>query len=170
MAIGRCRLNSWPINSRFFGPQQAAFCTVQLALGAITCAELQSGIPLSTDEIREAFSGVRDDAIVQDAEGTRAVNYWCADGTFVSEWSNGSVLGRVAGRWWALDDQRCVVIVSGPEELVDTERCGPVLRSGEQYLSVDPDGSIHGIHTLSPMPSGDSGSNCGSSTKELPSP
>ena len=33
-------------------------------------------IALTTQEIRDAFTNVRDDAEVQDAAGTRAVNYW----------------------------------------------------------------------------------------------
>ena len=154
------------MNSRFFGACPTAFFTLQLVLGAMACAELQTDTPLTTDEIRRVFSGVRDDALVQDAEGTRAVNYWCADGTFVSSWSNGSTSGRVAGRWRAIDNQRCVAILSGPEEYAGTERCGPIVRSGEQYLSFDPDGSIHGIHTLSPIPPGDSGPDCRSLTKD----
>ena len=115
------------------------------------CTEPESSNRLTTEEIRQTFSSVRDDATVQDAKGTRAVNYWCADGTFTNEWSNGTRSGRVIGRWRAINDQRCIVIVSGLREYGNSERCGPIFRDAEQYLSVNPDGSVHGVHTLSPM-------------------
>jgi hypothetical protein len=106
---------------------------------------------LSTIEIRETFSGVRDDAIVQDSAGTRAVNYWYADGRFTNQWSNRGGSGKVTGQWWADKDQRCILIQSGLPDRIGKQACAPVYRHGSEYLSLNPDGSIHGRHTLSPI-------------------
>jgi hypothetical protein len=141
-----------------------------IVIGSIACAEPQSSVRLTTEEIRQIFSGVRDDAMVQDAAGTSAVNYWCADGTFTNEWSNETGSGQVVGRWRAINDQRCVVIFSGLPDDSDTERCSPILRDGGQYLSVNPDGSIHGVHTLSPITTEEIHANCQKSEKDLKAP
>jgi hypothetical protein len=134
-------------------------------LGPKAYAELQDSTRLTTEEIVRVFSGARDDAMVQDAAGTSAVNYWCADGTFINTWSNEQDSGRVIGRWRAVNDERCVVIVSGLPEYGAAERCGPILRDGEQYLSVNPDGSIHGVHTLAPMTTLETRAHCQNPTK-----
>ncbi len=112
---------------------------------------LAKAVALSTDEIRTAFSNVRDDAEVQDSSGTRATNYWYADGTFTNAWRNASGSGEVAGRWWAEDGKRCVVITSGLPDREGVEQCSPVYRHSNTYLSIESDGSIHGVHRLSPI-------------------
>ena len=109
-------------------------------------------IQLTGDEILAAFNDVRDDAVVQDSDGTRAVNYWYADGRLVNNWANESDSGTVKANWRVEDDLRCVTIVSGLPERVDVETCGPVHRRGDQYLSFNQDGSVHGVHTLTPLP------------------
>lgn len=106
---------------------------------------------LSGEEILQAFNDVRDDAKVQDAAGTRAVNYWYADGRFVSRWNNAVDSGEVAGTWRVENDLRCITISSGLAQRIGQESCGPVFRRGNTYLSFNPDGSVHGIHTLSPL-------------------
>ena len=106
---------------------------------------------LSTEEIRQVFANVRDDARVQDAAGTTAVNFWYADGSFTNAWSNQHGSGTVQGRWRAQDGKRCIVITAGLPERIGKESCSRVLRRGQEYLSLNPDGSIHGIHTLTPM-------------------
>lgn len=106
-------------------------------------------VGLSTEEIRTVFADVRDDAELQDGSGTLAVNYWYADGTFSNRWTNKSGSGEVAGTWWAEADKRCVLIASGLPSLEGSVRCSPIYRRGETYLSVEPDGSIHGVHRLS---------------------
>ena len=108
-------------------------------------------IPLDGEEILQAFADVRDDAKVQDAAGTRAVNHWYTDGAFVSLWSNGVDSGEVTGTWRVENDMRCITISTGLPQRVGKESCGAVFRRGSEYLSFNPDGSIHGIHTLSPL-------------------
>jgi hypothetical protein len=49
---------------------------------------------LISEEIREVFADVRDDAKVQDKSGTEAVNYCYANGSFTSQWSNSSGSGK----------------------------------------------------------------------------
>ena len=112
-----------------------------------------SGQPeaLSTAEIIEIFSDVRDDAQVQDSVGSSAVNYWYADGRFVSNWSNADRSGKVEGKWRAFDDERCVTIFKGLPDRIGKESCAPILRQGEKYLSTNPDGSVHGVHTVTPL-------------------
>ena len=110
-----------------------------------------SAVQLSDEEILQAFANVRDDAIVQDAAGTRAVNRWHADGRFMSRWSNGTDSGEVTGTWRVENDLRCITISTGLPQRVGQESCGPVFRRGSKYLSINSDGSIHGVHTLSPL-------------------
>ncbi len=131
-----------------------------LVAGALADTTPPDSTRLTTGEIAQVFSGVRDDATVQDAAGTSAVNFWCADGTFTNAWSNGTRSGKVVGRWRAFNDERCVVITSGHPEFEDVERCSPILRTGERYLSVNPDGSIHGVHTLSTITATEARTHC----------
>lgn len=116
--------------------------------GASTIADT---IPLSTAEIRLMFSDVRDDAEVQDASGTTAVNYWYGDGRFINRWSNDSASGTVTGQWRAVEGKRCIVIVSGLPDRIGKESCAPLYRQGSTILSINSDGGIHGIHRLSPL-------------------
>ncbi len=118
---------------------------------AITNTRLAGAEQLSTEQIQQAFSDVRDDALVQDAAGTTAVNIWYADGSFVNNWSNAEASGRVTGRWRALHDQRCIVIESGLPEREGKEFCGAIYKQGEVYLSVNTDGSVHGRHRTTPL-------------------
>ena len=112
----------------------------------------ETAIQLSNEEIFQAFADVRDDAEVQDVARTRAVNSWYADGRFISRWNNGVDSGEVTGTWRVKNDLRCVTIFAGLPQRLGQESCGAVYRRGSKYLSVNSDGSIHGIHTLSPLP------------------
>lgn len=106
---------------------------------------------LSSAAIVRAFADVRDDAQVQDATDTTAVNHWYADGRFTNRWTNTIGTGEVTGRWRAANDQRCITILSGLPTREGKETCSPVYRRGDTYLSLNSDGSIHGIHKLTPM-------------------
>ena len=108
-------------------------------------------VALGTEEIRVAFADVKDEAEVQDASGTRAINYWYADGTFTNRWRNANASGEVTGRWWAENDKRCVEITCGLPEREGVTRCSPVYRLGDVYFSTDQDGSVHGAHRLAPI-------------------
>lgn len=112
----------------------------------------EARIRLSTAEIAALFAGVKDSAVVQEFSGSSAVTYWHADGRFETHWRNGTRTGRVSGRWFARDDQRCAVY-SGPDDAqTPITECAAIYRQGGRYLSVKPDGTIHGIHILSPLP------------------
>ena len=107
--------------------------------------------PLTGEEILKAFSNVKDHAQVQDKAKTRATNLWLGDGQFTSTWRNDRANGIVIGKWYVQEGQRCVIIETGLEDLTDKPKCGPIYRQGDSYFSVNTDGSIHGIHQLSPL-------------------
>ena len=131
-----------------------ALCALCLLPASLTADDLRGAVPLTTEEIRSVFRNVRDDARVQDEAGTRAVNHWYADGRFTNSWSNDNASGSVQGRWRASDGKRCIVITVGLPDRIGRESCSTVLRRGDEYLSLNPDGSIHGIHRLSPISDG----------------
>ena len=97
----------------------------------------------------------RDGQLIPPSDPAR-VYYWYSDGSFTSEWSNARDSGKVTGRWRPHDNQRCIIITAGLPDRTGKENCGPLFRKGEKIISVNSDGSIHGIHTLSPtdLPSG----------------
>lgn len=108
---------------------------------------------LTTAEIETNFANMRDDAAVQDEKATKAVNFWYADGRFENNWSRADANGRVMGRWWAENNQRCIIIAQGLPELEGQKRCAPVYQYRDVYLSVEADGRVHGVHRLSPISS-----------------
>ena len=113
--------------------------------------------PLTGEEISKTFSNVIDHAQVQDRAKTRATNLWLDNGKFTSEWINHQSDGIVSGKWYVQEDQRCVIIKTGLPELTGRPTCGAIYRQGDRYLSVNTDGSIHGIHHLSPLHETESG-------------
>ena len=128
-----------------------------VSLGLTSCASPTASRPdgavaLTTEEILEQFSGVRDAAEVQDQAGTLAVNDWYKNGTFVVRWSNHSESGEVTGRWWAENNKRCIEIYTGLPESKGVTSCSLIYRRGDVFLSMEPDGRIHGIHRLTPLP------------------
>lgn len=103
---------------------------------------------LTTEQIRQAFAGVRDDASVQDGDGGSAINYWYDNGQFIVHWQTSTQSGVVKGRWYAEDDQRCILIASGLPELEGNTRCGAIYRKDGLYYSVNKNGGVHAIHHL----------------------
>ncbi len=128
-----------------------ALFLVTLAWETTGAEPLEGAIALNTEEISQAFADVKDQAEVQDVSGTRAVNHWFANGTFTNSWSNATGSGEVVGRWWAEDNKRCVLITDGLPERGGVAECSPIYRHGDTYLSIESDGSIHGVHRLSPI-------------------
>lgn len=125
----------------------------------VACAKHSSSVQnwnnyqkLNGEEIKIAFSNVRDNAEVQDSLKTTAENQWHADGRFISLWNNQQQSGKVTGRWFVQEDSRCVVIESGIPSMLNQTRCGPIYKRNQQYYTVNDDGSIHGIHSLSELP------------------
>ena len=107
---------------------------------------------LTTAQITDTFSNVIDRGEVQDQRGISAETYWYADGRFVSRWwprSEGvadPAPQSVAGHWRAENDLRCVAFAPVTD---NAWSCAAVWRLEEgRYLSMNPDGSIHGLHVL----------------------
>jgi hypothetical protein len=114
--------------------------------------DLLNGLtPLTGEEISKTFSNVEDHAQVQDKAKTHATNLWLDDGKFTSTWRNDRSNGIVIGKWYVQEDQRCVIIETGLPDITGKPTCGPIYRQGDSYFSVNTDGSIHGIHQLSPL-------------------
>ena len=111
---------------------------------------------LTTQEIIATFSDTLDQADVIDAPGTRAETHWDSSGTFHTRWWSKAHKGEARGQWTARNNERCTRMTSitaakTPVKPAAAEwRCAQVLLlpSG-QYLSLNPDGSAHGAHTLS---------------------
>jgi len=144
-----------------------AFFSIALALEAVALIKEEGPTPdlvgktrLTSTEITRLFSEVIDRGEVQNDRGISAETHWHADGTFVSRWwteanpahdanDKGSVTQEVRGRWRAEHDLRCVTFdsVAQPDW-----SCAEVwLLDDGRVLSLNPDGSAHGLHRLSPL-------------------
>ena len=148
-----------------------AFFGIALALDAAAAAireesltpDLVGKIRLTSIEITRLFSDVIDRGEVQNDRGISAETHWHADGTFVSRWwtevnpsgdagdknDEGAVTQEVRGRWRVEHDLRCVTFGS---EAQPNWSCAEVwLLDDGRVLSLNPDGSAHGLHRLSPL-------------------
>jgi len=147
------------------------FCGIAVALGAtaesiseevLTC-DLVGKTRLTSTEITRLFSDVIDRGEVQSERGISAETHWHADGTFVSRWwteanpvsdardtsDKGAATQEVTGRWRAERDLRCVTFDAGTQP---DWSCAEVwLLDDGRVLSLNPDGSAHGLHRLSPL-------------------
>ena len=118
---------------------------------------------LTSTEITRLFSDVIDRGEVQNERGISAGTHWHADGTLVSRWwteanpasdsrgasDKGAVTGEFMGRWRANNDLRCVTFDRGTQP---DWSCAEVwLLDDGRILSLNPDGSAHGLHRLSPL-------------------
>jgi hypothetical protein len=114
---------------------------------------------LTSTEIARLFSDVIDRAEVQNKQGISAETHWHADGTFLSRWwiqanpasdaNESGTVKKVTGRWRAEHDLRCVTFDSGTQP---DWSCAEVwLLDDGRILSLNPDGSAHGLHRLSPL-------------------
>ena len=154
-----------------------AFFGVAIAFGAAAdlireegpSRDLVGKTRLTSTEITRLFSDVIDRGEVQNQRGISAETHWHADGTFVSWWwiqastatdatdttDASDVRGEVAvkrevtGRWRTERDLRCVTFDSGTQP---DWSCAEVwLLDDGRILSLNPDGSAHGLHRLSPL-------------------
>ena len=145
-----------------------AFFGIALALDAAAASIKEEGptrdlvgkTRLTSTEITRLFSDVIDRGEVQNDRGISATTHWHGDGTFVSRWwteanpandanDKGSVTQEVRGRWSAEHDLRCVTFdsVAQPDW-----SCAEVwVLDDGRVLSLNPDGSAHGLHRLSPL-------------------
>ena len=137
------------------------FATSALGMEAesISEEELTSGpmgkTRLTTTQITNLFSDVIDRGEVQNQRGISAETHWHTDGTFVSQWSReasgdgGPIKRQVRGRWRVESNLRCVTFSTGNQP---DWSCAEVwLLDDGRVLSLNPDGSIHGLHRLSPL-------------------
>ena len=116
---------------------------------------------LTSAEIRATFDNVIDNAEVLDSPGVSAETYWRASGTFETRWSSSQKSGEAKGLWRVQDDRRCVKLedsepstgTGGESAESGVWRCGAILSLPDgRLLSLNPDGSPHGVHRLTPMP------------------
>ena len=153
-----------------------AFFSIALALDAAASIKEEGPTPdlvgktrLKSTEITRLFSDVIDRGEVQNQRGISAETHWHADGTFVTWWwtqastvtdasdasdvsdvrDKGAVKREVTGRWRTERDLRCVTFDSGTQP---DWSCAEVwLLDDGRILSLNPDGSAHGLHRLSPL-------------------
>ncbi|MEZ5667883.1 MAG: hypothetical protein R3F55_10715 [Alphaproteobacteria bacterium] len=126
------------------------------ATGASAAAGLPSTLPadavqLTGEQIQAAFSGVREDYAAIDIAGVTASGVWNADGTMSATWTNGSNTGNVAGDWYVDGDMRCIRFSIGSGEGGRNPECTTIYVYNDGYLSVNPDGSLHGYHRNTPL-------------------
>ena len=118
---------------------------------------------LKSTEITRLFSDVIDRGEAQNERGISAETHWHAGGTLLSRWwteanpvsdtrgtsDKGAVTREVMGRWRAENDLRCVTFDRGTQP---DWSCAEVwLLDDGRILSLNPDGSAHGLHRLSPL-------------------
>ena len=128
------------------------------AATALTSAEIRATFD---NVIDNADDNVIDNAEVLDSPGVSAETYWRASGTFETRWSSSQRSGEAKGLWRVQDNRRCVKLEdSEPLTVAEGEpsesavwRCGAILSLPDgRLLSLNPDGSPHGVHRLTPMP------------------
>jgi hypothetical protein len=147
----------------FFGVAMAFGAAADLSREEGPTRDLVGKTRLTSTEITRLFSDVIDRGEVQSQRGISAETHWHADGTFVSRWwtpastatdasdvrDKGAVKREVTGRWRTEPDLRCVTFDSGTQP---DWSCAEVwLLDDGRILSLNPDGSIHGLHRLSPL-------------------
>jgi len=128
--------------------------------GIALAQELPKGVtPLTSDEIQITFRNVLDRATVLDSPGVTAETYWYASGTFVTNWWRAERASKVTGVWRVEKNERCVKLGDSISPRSHTERedskwrCGKIFRLPTgTFMSLNPDGSAHGIHYLTPLP------------------
>lgn len=110
----------------------------------------EDAVPLSTEEITATFAGVKENYKGRDNPAVTATGTFGEDGEFAASWSAGSQSGDVTGEWYAEDGKRCLKTINSNGGSTDIE-CHAIYKTGEVYTSLNDDGSIHGIHSLTPM-------------------
>ena len=128
-----------------------------------TAPDLIGKTRLKSTEITRLFSDVIDRGEAQNERGISAETHWHAGGTLVSRWwteanpasdtrgasDKGAVTREVMGRWRADNDLRCVTFDRGTQP---DWSCAEVwLLDDGRILSLNPGGSAHCLHRLSPL-------------------
>lgn len=109
----------------------------------------EGAVPLSTEEINTTFSGVRESYKGKDIPGMTATGKFGVDGRFEASWKVGNQKGEAVGNWYAENGKRCLK-EEKPNGDTNLE-CIELYKTGDVYTSLNEDGSVHGIHSLSPL-------------------
>jgi len=138
-------------SSRDRGKMPLLLVFTLLASCASTDIDLTRCEQLSGAAIKALFADVVDTAIVKDVEDGRATNHWYNDGRFTSQWSSKGGGGTVTGTWYVEGDRRCVTVQSGLADKAGHKTCSPLYRCRDSIVSVNADGSIHGVHRVTKL-------------------
>jgi len=106
-------------------------------------------VPLTTDEITTTFSGTKESYVGKDNPSVTANATFGVGGEYEASWAAGNQKGTAKGEWYAEDGKRCLKENKSGEEV--SLECHIFYKTGSVYTSVNEDGSIHGIHTLTPL-------------------
>ena len=114
---------------------------------------LAKAVRLSTSEILETFSDTLDRGAVQSKRGISAETRWLSSGGFETRWwretGEAPKINVVSGRWKAEGNERCVLFQGNSE---GEWQCTPVFqRADGAIISLNGDGSVHGIHQILPL-------------------
>lgn len=129
------------------------FYALSFLLTIITFQVRSEVVTLSTDEIVFLFGNSLDRAELMDTPGVHAETHWYAGGHFQTRWWSSNREGSVTGLWTAKDNKRCVLL-SAPWTTSEAGwQCAAILKRPDgRYISLNPDGSLHGLHQLSVIP------------------
>ena len=116
-------------------------------------ADFADAVQLSTSEIIEAFSDTLDRGAVQSKRGISAETRWLSSGGFETRWwretGEAPKINVVSGRWKAEKNERCVLFQGNFE---GDWQCTPVFRRTDgAIISLNGDGSVHGVHQIAPL-------------------
>ena len=119
------------------------------------CASVESKIPddaisLTTEEITTTFSGVSESYVGKDNPAVTATATFGKAGEYEASWVAGNQNGKSSGEWYADNGKRCLK-ENKPDKGGVSVECHTFYKTGNLYTSVNDDGSVHGVHTLSPL-------------------
>ena len=105
---------------------------------------------LTAEEITKASTDARGEYRSIDDPGLTAILMWKSDGSFAGDWKKGWFFhGNVEGNWYVEGERRCVKF-TGEVDGSDLQ-CTDIYETEGIYTAVNPDGSIHGTFTLTPL-------------------
>lgn len=110
----------------------------------------EDAVPLSTEVIITTFSGVKESYIGKDNPAVTATANFGENGEFEASWKAGKHKGDVSGEWYAENGKRCLKNEK-PNQGGTNLECHAIYKTGNVYTSVNEDGSVHGIHLLTPL-------------------
>ena len=122
-------------------------------VGEFQEVNLAEAIRLRTSEILETFSDTLDRGAVQNEKGIVAETRWLASGRFETRWwretGEAPKINVVSGRWKAENNERCVSFEGTSE---GKWQCTPIFQSADGVIiSLNGDGSVHGVHQITPI-------------------